>query len=89
MVAVHAKRCLFDCMFHGQIHTLDFGTPGFFIFIYLSDMPKLFDSILIEYSISKSEANYMIFRTELTFDLILRLRSIFRLSIHPYVFCQI
>ena len=28
----------------------------------------------------------MIFCTELTFDLILRLRSIFRLGIHPYVF---
>ena len=28
----------------------------------------------------------MLFCTELTFDLILRLRSIFRLGIHPYVF---
>ena len=28
----------------------------------------------------------MIFCTDLTFDLILRLRSIFRLGIHPYVF---
>ena len=28
----------------------------------------------------------MLFCTELTFDPILRLRSIFRLGIHPYVF---
>ena len=27
VLVLHAKRCcLFDFMFHGQIHTLDFGT---------------------------------------------------------------
>ena len=30
-----AKRCcLFDCMFHGQIHTLDFGTYRVSLFLY-------------------------------------------------------
>ena len=31
----------------------------------------------------------MIFCTQLTFDLFLRLRSNYRLGIHPYVFCHI
>ena len=46
MVAVHAKVCLvlvlhvkrccvFDCMFHGQIHTLDFGTYRASLFLYM------------------------------------------------------
>ena len=35
-VGLHAKRCcLFDCMFRGQIHTLDFGTYRASLFLYM------------------------------------------------------
>ena len=33
---LHAKRCcLFDYMFHGQIHTLDFGAYRASLFLYM------------------------------------------------------
>ena len=43
---------------------------------------------LIYYSDSIFVAKFMIFCTQLTFDLILRLTNIFRLGIHPYELCH-
>ena len=35
-LVLHAKRCcLFDCMVHGQIHILDFGTYRASLFLYM------------------------------------------------------
>ena len=34
-VGVTCKEMLFDCMFHGQIHTLDFGTYRASLFLYM------------------------------------------------------
>ena len=36
VLVLHAKRsCLFGCMFHGQIHTLDFGTYQASLLLYM------------------------------------------------------
>ena len=35
VLVLHAKRCyLFDCMFHGQSDTLEFGTYQASLFLY-------------------------------------------------------
>ena len=35
LTGVGVRCCLFDCMFHGQIHTLDFGTYRASLFLYM------------------------------------------------------
>ena len=36
VLELHAKRCcLFDCMFHGQMHTLDFGNYQASLVLYM------------------------------------------------------